>query len=133
MLAKLLDINLSVSIKESKIVAHLSFTNNTNKKIFLDKLTICYDDEIQNNLFKVIDSNNNRVGYKGVMVKRDVSSEDFIAVDPGEIIENNISLDEVYKVNKGNMYTIQYYAYNPSYMEESELMKLESNIVEVAY
>jgi hypothetical protein len=133
MLAKLLDINLSVSINESKIVAHLSFTNNTNKKIFLDKLTICYDDEIQNNLFKVIDSNNNRVGYKGVMVKRDVSSEDFIAVDPGEIIENNISLDEVYKVNKGNMYTIQYYAYNPSYMEESELMKLESNIVEVAY
>jgi hypothetical protein len=133
MLEKLLDINLSVSINESEIIAHLSFANNTNKKIFLDKLTICYDDEIQNNLFKVIDRNNNRIGYKGVMVKRDVSAEDFIGVDPGEIIENNISLGEVYKVNKGNTYTIQYYAYNPSYMERSEFMKLESNIVEVAY
>jgi hypothetical protein len=67
------------------------------------------------------------------MVKRDVSAEDFIGVGPGEVIENNISLGKVYKVNRGNVYTIQYYAYNPSYMEKSELMKLESNIVEVAY
>jgi len=133
MLGRLLDIQLSISINESEMTAHLSFTNNTNKKIFLDKLTICYDDEIQNNLFKVIDSNNNRVAYKGVMVKRDVRAEDFIGVDPGEMIENNISLDAVYKVNKGNMYTIQYYAYNPSYLEKSELMKLESNTIEVLY
>jgi hypothetical protein len=133
MVEKLVDIDLSVSINENEIIAHLSFSNSSNKIIFLDKLTICYDDEIQNNLFKVIDKNNNRVGYKGVMVKRDVSAEDFIAVDPGEKVEKDISLGEVYKVSKGNVYTIQFYAYNPSYEEKSGLIKLESNVVEVTY
>lgn len=133
MLENLLGINLSVSVNGDEIIAHLSIANNTNKKIVLDKLTICYENEIQNNLFKVIDNNKIRVGYKGVMVKREVSAEDFIGVEPGEIIESNISLNEVYKLNKGNKYTIQYYAYNPSFLEKSELMKLESNIVEVAY
>ena len=133
MLEKFLDISLSININENEITAHLSFTNNADKIIFLDKLTICYDDEIQNNLFKVIDENNNRVGYKGVMLKRDVSFEDFIAVEPGKKIENVISLDKVYKVNKGNVYTVQYYAYNPSFENMSKLMKLESNKVDVAY
>ena len=133
MLEKLVDIDLSVSINENEITAHLSFSNITDKRIFLDRLTICYNDKIQNNLFKVLDYNNNRIDYKGVMVKRDVTLEDFIEVDPGKKIEVNISLNEVYKVNKGNMYTIQYYAYNPSYGEVSGLTKLESNTVEVTY
>jgi len=130
---KLIDIELLVSINENEFIANLVFKNNTDKRVFLDRLTICYNNKIENNLFKILDKNNDRVDYKGVMVKRDVSSEDFISINSGESIETNIALDEVYKVNKGNKYTIQYYAYNPSYKDISELTKLESNKVEVAY
>jgi hypothetical protein len=133
MAEKLVDIDLSVNINNSELVAHLVFTNKTDKSVFLDRLTICYDNKIQNNLFKILDKNNERVDYKGVMVKRDVSSEDFITVNAGESIESNISLNEVYKVNKGNKYIIQYYAYNPAYLDISELTKLESNKVEIVY
>ena len=130
---KLVDIDLSVVVRENEVVAHLVFSNNTDERIFLDRITICYNSKIQNNLFKVLDKNNNRIDYKGVMLKREITPEDFIAVSPGENIETNIELDKVYKVEKGNSYAIQYYAYNPSYKDKLGLTKLESNTVEVVY
>ena len=130
---KLVDIDLTVVVKGNQIIGHLVFSNNTDERIFLERLTICYNSNIQNNLFKVLDKNNNRIDYKGVMRKRDISPEDFIAVYPGENIETNIELDKVYKVEKGKRYAIQYYAYNPSYKDKIGLTKLESNTVEVVY
>src|SRR5687768_8398761 len=112
---KFVDIDLSASVYENSLIARLKFSNNTGKKLFLDKLTICFNNDIRNNLFKVLDENNNRVDYKGEMVKRSITPEDFVAIDSGENIETKIVIDEVYKVSKGNKYTIQYYAYNPSY------------------
>jgi hypothetical protein len=133
MTEKLVDINLSVNINENRMIAHLSISNNKVERIFLDKLTICYGNKIQNNLFKVLDKNSNRIDYKGVMLKRDITPDDFVAIEPGEKIEMRIALDEFYKVVKGNAYSIQYYAYNPSYKDVSGFIKLESNIVEVQY
>ncbi|MBO9200564.1 MULTISPECIES: hypothetical protein [Niastella] len=133
MLEKVVDINLSVSIVGREIIARLIFSNNTDKRIFLDKLTICHHSNIEHNLFKVLDKQRKRVDYTGVMIKRDVTREDFVEVEAGGRIEEYIILDQVYKVNKGNKYTIQYYAYNPSYKEMSEFMRLESNTVEFNY
>lgn len=130
---KFVDIELSATVNDNSLIAKLVFSNNTDKKLFLDKLTICFNNKVTNNLFKVLDINNNRVNYTGIMLKRFITPEDFIPIEPGEIIKSNIALDEVYTIRKGNKYTIQYYAYNPSYEEISELVKLVSNTVEIIY
>lgn len=133
MIEKFVDIELSTNVKENALIAQLVFSNNTDKKLFLDKQTICYNNKIKNNLFKVLDKNNNRVDYTGIMSKRFITPDDFIAIEPGEEITSNIALDGVYEIIRGNKYTIQYYAYNPSYEDVSGLEKLESNKVEIVF
>lgn len=133
MTEKFVDIELSASVNNNTLIAELVFSNKTGKKLFLDKLTICHNNKVKNNLFKVLDKNNNRVDYTGMMLKRFITPDDFLAIEPGEEIKSSIALDEVYKVIKGNKYTIQYYAYNPSYEDVSGLEKLESNKVEISY
>jgi hypothetical protein len=67
------------------------------------------------------------------MVKRDVEQEDFIVLTPGQKKETSVLLNEGYELKKGRKYSVQYVAFNPPYLELQELMKMESNKVEIVY
>ena len=129
---KFIEVDLSVAIKENKIIAHLVFSNNTSEKVLLDKFIICYNNRIRNNYFKIFDKSNNRIDYIGPLVKRYITDEDFIYINPGEKIETFIDLNEVYKIKAGKKYTIQYSAYFPTESDDPGIIKVESNLVEGA-
>lgn len=130
---KLPNTRLSLELKQNDLIAHLSFTNNTPKGLYLDMQTICFDGELERNLFTIVDKENKRIEYDGMMIKRDVEPDDFTVLEAGETKEINVKLNEVYKLTKGQEYHIQYVAFNPPYLEEQGLMKFQSNIVKVTY
>ena len=130
---KFLDIHLSVEVKQNIAIAYLKFSNNTTNKIHLDQQTICFECELQRNLFSIINGRGNRLEYEGIMIKRDIEVEDFIVLNAGEKKETSVVLNEGYELVKGKKYSIQYIAFNPPYLDEQGLMKMESNKVEINY
>lgn len=129
----LVDIQLAVEIEENEMLAHLVFFNNTEETLYLDTKTICTNGQTRRNIFNITDANSNKIKYVGIMEKRFVVPEDFIPINSRDKIETNIKLNEVYKVNKGQKYFVQYSVYHPSYMDKQGLSKFESNIVEIVY
>lgn len=126
------EINLSVEKKQDSLIAHLTFFNNTGNDLYLDQQTICLDSELQRNLFSILEQKK-RIEYVGMMVKRDVEPEDFIVLNSGQKRETSVLLSEGYELKKGRKYSIQYVAFNPPYLELQELMKMQSNQVEITY
>jgi hypothetical protein len=126
------EINISIEKRQDGLVAHLTFFNNTNNDLYLDQQTICSDIKLQRNLFSILEQKK-RLEYVGMMVKRVVEPEDFIVLNSGQKIETSVLLNEGYELKKGRKYSIQYIAFNPSYLELQDLMKMESNKVEVLY
>ncbi|WP_143774268.1 hypothetical protein [Niastella vici] len=133
MVKKFVDIHLTVDIITDLLLAHVQFLNNSDKEIYLDTKTICSDNRTTRSVFDITDEHQNKVKYKGVLVKRVVVPEDYISLKVGEKIEAQIVLNEVYKLEKGNKYNIQYSVFHPTYMDEAGFTKLESNKVEVSY
>ena len=130
---KNIKVDLTLTIKENSLLAHLVFSNNTSNELLLDKFLICYNNSIRKNLFKVFDDKNHEVDYLGPYVKRFITEEDYILLNPGEKMETIVSLNEAYEVKNGKRYTIQYSAYHPTDIEGSEITKIESNSVEIVY
>jgi hypothetical protein len=130
---KFIEVELSVSIKDRKVLANLIFSNNTVELVSLDKLRICHGNKLLNSLFIILDEKNRRIDYAGPMVKRFITAEDFINIDPGQKIETSVELDDAYKLKNGKKYTVQYSAYLNNNLKDSEIEKIESNVVEVAY
>ncbi|THU41189.1 hypothetical protein FAM09_03485 [Niastella caeni] len=130
---KFVDIYLSVDIKKDLLLAHVQFFNNSDTEIFLDTKTICSDNRTRRSVFHITDENQNKVQYQGILVKRVVVPEDYVPLKAGEKIEATIVLNEVYKLEKGHKYNIQYSVFHPTYMDEAGFTKLESNQVEVNY
>lgn len=127
------DVQLNVEVRGDVMLARLVFSNNTSGTIYLDKKTICTNGKTRRNIFNITREHNEKVKYVGMMEKRIVVDEDFIPLDAGNEIETRIELNEVYKVHKGNKYTVQYSVYHPSYRDEGPLNKLVSNSIEVVY
>jgi hypothetical protein len=126
------EINLSLEKQQDNLIAHLVFLNNTENDLYLDRQTICFDSELQRNLFSIVNGNK-KLDYIGMMVKRDVEPEDFIILNSGQKKETSVVLNEGYKLSIGKKYSIQYIAFNPPYLEVQELMKMQSNRVEISY
>lgn len=126
------EINLSIEKKQDDLIAHLTFFNNTANDLYLDQQTICSDIKLQRNLFSILEQKK-RLEYVGMMVKRVVEPEDFIVLNSGQKIETIVLLNEGYELKKGRKYSIQYIGFNPSYLELQDLMKMESNKVEVLF
>lgn len=126
-------VSLSLEEDQSNLVAHLTFTNNTDHDIYLDQQTICFETELQRNLFLICNDRNRKIDYTGMMVKRDVEPEDFIVLPAGQKQDTSVIIDKGYELKRGKKYSIQYVAFNPSYLELQGLMKMESNKVEVSY
>lgn len=126
------EINLSIEKRENDLIAHLTFFNNSDSDLYLDKQTICFEIDLERNLFSVLEQKK-RLEYVGRMVKRDVEPEDFIVFNSGQKRETSVLLNEGYELKKGRKYSIQYVAFNPPYLETQELMKMESNKVDISY
>ena len=131
--SNLIDVQLSVEIREEIVLAHLFFRNKSEKKIYLDKQTIYYNGEVQNNYFEITNTDDEEMDYLGIMANCTLRPEDFIELEPGKELNSTIQLNNFYKIAKGDKYSIQYYAYNPSFLKEQQLMEMESNKVEIAY
>lgn len=130
---KIIDIELSAQVINGQLIAHLCLVNDTSKKMYLDEQTICYNNRIRGDFFKIKNDKGKDVDYTGIKVCRDIKDEHFITLNPGETLETYITLSEVYELKKGRKYTIQYSTYHPSYLEEDELAKIESNVIEIVY
>lgn len=130
---KLVNIHLEVERSEDSLLAHVLFTNNSNKKVYLDKQTICLDNKTRRSVFKIINEERNKVHYIGALVNRDVLPEDYIALKEGDRIETKIVLNEVYEMAKNHKYSIQYSVFHPTYMDDAGFTILESNTIEVLY
>jgi hypothetical protein len=128
-----LDIELSAHVVNGELVAHLSFVNNTENRLYLDEQTVCYNNRIRGDFFKIKNEKGKEVDYTGMKVCRDIDPELFIKLNSGEKLETDINLSEVYEIKKGKKYTIHYSTYHPSYLKEQELTKIGSNEVEVVY
>jgi hypothetical protein len=128
-----IDIKLSIERKGDEIISHLIFSNNSSNNIDLDTWAIFADKEIRNNYFEIMDEDNNKVKYTGMLIKRMFRPEDYIPIKPGEKISTSISINDVYKLVKGKKYTIRYFMYHPSSLEGDGLMVLESNKVKILY
>lgn len=133
MVQKFVDIHLSVDLNKDLLLAHVLFLNNTDEEIYLDAKTICSDNITRRSVFEITDEHQNKAKYQGVLVKRVVVAEDYIPLKVGEKIEAVIVLNEVYKLEKGHKYNIQYAVFHPTYMNDAGFTKLESNMVEVNY
>lgn len=126
------EINLSLEKRSDELIAHLIFFNNSDNDLFLDRPTICLGIELQRNLFCVLEQKK-RLEYVGRMVKRDVEAKDFIVLKSGQKRETSVFLNEGYQLKKGRKYSVQYVAFNPPYLKIQDLMKMESNKVDIFY
>lgn len=129
----LIEVQLSVEITDETVIAHLLFQNKSERIIYLNKQLI-YDDGIaRNNYFEITDNSNNEADYLGIMANCIRNPEEFVELGPDEKIHSSIQLNEYYELIKGYKYNIQYYAFNPSFSEDQELMEMQSNKVEISY
>jgi hypothetical protein len=130
---KFVEIHLAVNQVEGVLIANMKFLNSSKSEIYLDTQTICFDNKTRRNVFNIIDEDNNKIGYKGAFVYREVVPQDYIKLKGGEVIESTIPLDGIYEFSKGHKYSIQYSVFHPTYKDESGFTLFESNKVEVIY
>lgn len=128
----LIEVQLSVEIKNETVIAHLFFQNKSERIIYLNKQLIYDDGIVRNNYFEIINGNN-EADYLGIMANCIKEPEEFVELGPGEKIDSSIPLNEYYGLIKGYKYSIQYSAFNPSFSEDQQLMHMESNKVEISY
>lgn len=129
----LISVQLSVEIKNEKVLAHLTFQNNSGKNIYLNKQVMFYNGFVRNNYFKIENSKGVKTRYLGMMANCTRMPNEYLQLGSDEIIKSTISLKEAYELKDGESYMIQYYAYNPSYLEEQRITKMQSNKVELSY
>jgi hypothetical protein len=131
----LLNVELSVELKNNVVIAHLLFPNNEPNNLYLDKYSICFDSQFRNKVFTISSDKGKEVNYTGMMVKRKMKPEDYIMIKPGENIQTIVTLNDAYSLVKGKKYLIQYSAFNPGSYINSEpvLMKMESSKIEILY
>jgi hypothetical protein len=129
----LINVQLSVEVKNETVLAHLSFQNKSGKNIYLNKQVMYHGGFVRNNYFKIENSNGMKTRYLGMMANCTRMPDEYLQLGSEEIIKSTISLKEAYELKEGENYQIQYYAYNPSYLEEQRITKMQSNKVEISY
>jgi hypothetical protein len=97
-------------------------------------MTLCSANKIERDVFTIIDIDGGEVTYTGKMLKRSVMPQEFISLDIGGQVSTTAALNSAYRLRKGNIYIIQYAAYNPETLHyDDPLIKMESNKVNIAY
>ena len=128
-----IEVQLSVEQDMGTLIAHLVFRNRSEKEIYLDKQTIYYNGIVRNNYFEIMNGDEDEVDYTGMMINCSLLPEDFIELAAGDEIRSSVPLSDFYEMVQGNKYVIQYYAFNPSFKKEPQIMEMQSNKVEIFY
>lgn len=124
---------LEMRSTKGKLIADLTFSNNTEQVIFLDKYTICLDKELTSRVFEVADKDGNKIQYIGKMIKRKPSKDDFIKLEPEKSISTSVTLDDSYEFRKGEKeYAITYDAINHSFGDQ-KMIEMTSNKVVIKH
>ena len=131
----LFNVQLYVEIKQNELIASLVFKNNTSSKLYLDGMTLCWENKIDRNMFVITDQDNKKVSYIGSIKNRVIRPEDFVQLEKEGEFKSTVNINEAYGIKKGGNYTIQYVTYNPSSYDPNDetLIKMESNKVEIAF
>lgn len=128
------EVKLSIEVKDKSIFAHLVFQNKSDNGIYLNKQVTYYDGSVRNDYFKIQDSKGASVDYLGVMANCTRMPDEYIQLEAGETVNSTIPLEKFYELKEGGSYNVQYYAYNPTLKgEQPQLMKMQSNKVELSY
>jgi hypothetical protein len=130
---KMLNIDLSIDVISDEAIATIVFSNNSSDIIYLDVWTIGVHQLLTRSVFSIRDEENNVIPYFGLMGSRHITIEDFVALKPGESIQTNITINNDYKLIKGNKYVIRFCAYNPACPGKQPNLELWSNKVEITY
>jgi hypothetical protein len=130
---KKLNIDLSVEVNNSEVIAEVLFSNNSLQLIYLDGWSIGLYKILTSSIFSIADKDNNRIPYKGMMGSRKIVPEDFIALNPGENIRTKITVNKDYELIKGHKYIIRFCAINPACPGKQPTLDLWSNKVEITY
>jgi hypothetical protein len=131
----LFKVQLSVTVKGDTLEASLVFENSTSTDLYLDGMTLCWKNKIDRDMFVIINKNGKRVDYTESIKNRKISHEDFLLLNKGDQFKAVVNINDAYDVQKGKTYKIQYSTYNPAsyYPEDSTLIKMESNEIEVTF
>jgi hypothetical protein len=131
----LIDVQLALEVKGDLLEACLLFVNNTSADLYLDGMTLCWENKIDRNVFVIADENGKKIGYTASVKNRKVSLGDFVLLKKGEQYKSIVCLNDAYEVRKGEWYKIQYYTYNPDNYDpkDTTLIKMESNIAEIIF
>ncbi len=107
--------------------ATMTFTNQSGQPIYLNKIDICFDGKLLNNVFQ-IQKKGKPLDYTGVLVKRRTpTAADFVLLQPRKSITTKTRLDKAYAFQPGkHQYTIQYSHYHGSPKNESTLNQFTS-------
>lgn len=105
----------------------MTFTNQSSKPIYLNKIDICLDGKLLNKVFQ-IQEKGKPLDYTGVLVKRRTpTADDFVILQPRKSITTKTRLDKAYAFRPGkHQYTIRYSHYHGSPQSESTLNLFES-------
>lgn len=128
-------VKLDIQISERQILATLNFTNNADKPVFLDKINVCVDGHIRNDVF-IIDSGDRSIEYSGVLIKRmKPGINDVVELQPGKILTTKVDLNESYEfLGETHNYKILYNAFHPfKDLKNTDYVELKSNEVKFTY
>jgi len=131
--SELIDVQLTAELKDEKVIAHLTFCNKSEKKVYLNKQMMYYNGEVRNDYLEITGDNDVIADYLGMMANCTREPDEFVELAPGEKINASFPVSEFYKLAKGNKYRIQYTAFNPSFLKEQQLIEMQSNEVEITY
>jgi hypothetical protein len=126
-------VNLSLDVQSELLIANLSFENQSNDSVYLDSWAVFINNKIYNNFFVVVDENNHKIDYIGMLGNRPFRKENFIELGARKKINVSIVLSDVYRIIKGKKYAINYYKFHPTSLQNDGLMILQSNTVDFTY
>lgn len=130
---KPINIELGIEIDNDEVIAVLTFLNNSSGIIYLDYWTIGMYKTLINSVLSIKDEEDKYVHYSGMLAKRVIVPEDFIALNPGDSIKTKITINKDYELVKGHTYRIRFCANNPTFPDKQPRLELWSNEVEITY
>jgi len=106
-----LDASITASIAGDDIVVTVVLANRATEAFPLLRWNLPADGRLTGSLFEV-NRNGESQRYLGEMVKRRVTADDYLSLQPGKEYKTTIGLKQAYDVKANGQYTIKYRAWN---------------------
>ena len=122
-----IDVNLTVEVSPSGLFATLVYTNNSPKKVYIEKINGCLDGVIENNVF-LITNEGEKIKYVGILAKRKPPGpDDFAVIEYNDKLTTRVRLDECYNFLPGLHDYVAIYSAFHTYRDRPGFYELKSN------